>query len=72
MGCKPEVTMVWFDEVRTTGGANPSRPYFVEMWDVGGHHEWKNLRAAFYADLDGVVWSTSYEARKYSAMDYSV
>ena len=24
------------------------------------------------ADLDGVVWSTSYEARKYSAMDYSV
>ena len=55
MGCKPEVTMVWFDEVRTTGGANPSRPYFVEMWDVGGHHEWKNLRAAFYADLDGVV-----------------
>lgn len=55
MGCKPEVTMVSFDEVRTTGGANPSRPYFVEMWDVGGHHEWKNLRAAFYADLDGVV-----------------
>ena len=55
MGCKPEVTMVSFDEVRTTGGANPSRPYFVEMWDVGGHHEWKNLRGAFYANLDGVV-----------------
>ena len=31
---------------------------------------WKLLLDA--ADLDGVVWSTSYEARKYSAMDYSV
>ena len=54
MGCKPEVTLVHFDETRVNG-ADPQRPYFVEMWDIGGHHEWKNLRHVYYEGLDGVV-----------------
>eukprot|EP01025_Chloroclados_australasicus_P010595 TRINITY_DN14370_c0_g1_i4.p1 TRINITY_DN14370_c0_g1~~TRINITY_DN14370_c0_g1_i4.p1 ORF type:complete len:176 (-),score=6.66 TRINITY_DN14370_c0_g1_i4:122-649(-) len=31
------------------------KPYFVEIWDVGGQARYKKLRSLFYRDINGVV-----------------
>ena len=65
-GCRVEVILVNGDERgRSNGGRGVEEeeeeedvsraPYFVELWDVGGHRQYKRERGIFYDQINGVI-----------------
>ena len=64
VGCRAEVKLVHYPECHATPGAEASgtetasytsRPHFVELWDVGGHDQYKNERSVYYSHVNGVI-----------------
>lgn len=61
-GCRVEVILANGDEsARSNGGGEEDEedvaraPYFVELWDVGGHRQYKRERGIFYDQINGVI-----------------
>ena len=51
IGCSVEVRIHEFRE-----GTPSQRPYFVELWDVGGSGSHRNARHVFYTPVQGMCW----------------
>ena len=47
IGCSTEVKLIFHEHARTE--------HFVELWDVGGHDQFKDDRAAFFRDINAVI-----------------
>ena len=54
IGCEAEVRVLHHPPPGASGDSTP-RPHFVEIFDIGGHDEYKGERSVFYDALDGVV-----------------
>ncbi|XP_053638087.1 rab-like protein 3 isoform X2 [Cherax quadricarinatus] len=50
IGCSVEVRVHEYRE-----GTPSQRPYFVELWDVGGSNSHKNARHVFYNPVHGII-----------------
>lgn len=50
VGCNIEVKMHEYKE-----GTLQQKPYFIELFDVGGSLNHKNSRSVFYASTDGII-----------------
>ncbi|GMH45833.1 hypothetical protein BSKO_13796 [Bryopsis sp. KO-2023] len=56
VGCNVFVKLVEYPEERSSGGdPTRTRQYFVELWDVGAHPRYQQLRRLFYDQLNGVI-----------------
>ena len=63
VGCRVEVVFVDDDggergggeDATTTRGTTRDDGYFVELWDVGGHRQYKRERGVFYDEINGVI-----------------
>ena len=47
IGCSTDVKLIFHEHARTE--------HFVELWDVGGHDQFKDDRAAFFRDINAVI-----------------
>ena len=47
IGCSADVKLIFHEHARTE--------HFVELWDVGGHDQFKDDRAAFFRDINAVI-----------------
>jgi len=50
VGCSIEVLLHEFME-----GTQQQRPYFIELWDVGGSHSQRNTRHVFFHTVHGII-----------------
>jgi len=55
-GCNAEVVYASEGgEGGATTGTRDAAAYFVELWDVGGHRQYKRERGIFYDQINGVI-----------------
>lgn len=59
IGCSVEVRIHEFRE-----GTPSQRPYFVELWDVGGSGSHRNARHVFYTPVHGIILTHDLTNRK--------
>ncbi|GLV48586.1 uncharacterized protein CBL_06018 [Carabus blaptoides fortunei] len=50
VGCSVEVKLHEFKE-----GTPVQKPYFIELWDVGGSSQHRNARSVFYTPTHGII-----------------
>ena len=54
-GCSAEVMRASEEGAEGTTGTRDAATYFVELWDVGGHRQYKRERGIFYDQINGVI-----------------
>ncbi|KAK3285836.1 hypothetical protein CYMTET_6579 [Cymbomonas tetramitiformis] len=64
VGCSVAVKLIDFPELNSAGEVVKTHPHFVELWDIGTHTQYADLRHIFYNQINGVILVHDLTARE--------
>ncbi|CAM6089317.1 unnamed protein product [Calypogeia fissa] len=66
VGCAVEVKHLVYREPTTSSYTQKyrDRDFFVELWDISGHEQYKDCRSIFYSQINGVIFVHDLSQRK--------
>mmetsp|Transcript_22825 Transcript_22825/g.31799 ORF Transcript_22825/g.31799 Transcript_22825/m.31799 type:complete len:327 (+) Transcript_22825:301-1281(+) len=67
VGCQVSVKLVHYPECNNRGEVLKTHPHFVELWDVGTHQQYENLRGIFYSQVNGIILVHDLSSRRSSS-----
>jgi len=67
IGCTVDVKHITYGSPESSSNiikGDAERNFFVELWDVSGHHRYRDGRSLFYSQINGVIFVYDLSQRK--------